>query len=109
MSGDAKGAVLASSVIQWVVAIEMRMRSRSLEAFQSGSIHKKDIQPAIIVVIEERHTAAGRFKKILVRFLAPVDRPCFEPCFFSSISEEKHQVIRLHKNRNPARNHECNQ
>ena len=45
-----------------------------LKALQSSSVDQKDVRPSVIVVIEERRTAAGGFDDIFFRFLSAVLR-----------------------------------
>src|SRR5439155_11683383 len=72
-------ASLQSNVGECAVSIILeKMRRRLLapgETFQVRSIHKKNIQPAIVIVIVKSHAAASGLKQIFVLVLAAVD--CF--------------------------------
>src|SRR5437667_9654309 len=72
-------ASLQSNVGECAVSIILeKMRRRLLapgETFQVRSIHKKNIQPAIVIVIVKSHAAARGLKQSFVLVLAAVD--CF--------------------------------
>ena len=56
------------------VAIEMiGRRRRGRESFERRSIDEKQIQPAVVVVIDRRDTGAGGFEQVLVRVRAAID------------------------------------
>ena len=58
------------------------------DSFQAGTVHHEDVQPSVVVVIEESDTATGFFENVLFP-LDPakhVDRAC-EPRFFGNVCE----------------------
>ena len=57
------------------------------ESRQRRSIHKKDIGPAIIIVIEDRDTRACAFKDVRAGIFATENVGCSQPCLLSHISE----------------------
>src|SRR5215510_6423280 len=57
-----------------VIAIEViGGRFARCKSFQSGSNDEKDIQPSVVVIIEESRAAAGVFKLVFILALAAVN------------------------------------
>ena len=60
------------------------------DSFEAGPVHHEDVQPSIVVVIEESNTATGFFENVLFA-LDPakyIDRAS-EPRFFHDVFEEE--------------------
>jgi len=55
------------------------------KAFQPPTVDDKDIQPIVLVIVEERHAAASGFEQIFVLVLAAVDRLRGQPGGFGDI------------------------
>src|SRR5690348_6687878 len=70
-------ARLGSNVGEGAVSIVLeKMRHWLLafgKTFQARSVHQKNVEPAIVVIIVESDTAAGGLKKIFVLMLTAVD------------------------------------
>src|SRR5208282_6898916 len=63
-----------------IVFEQTAMRLLTLgESFQPPSIHKKNVQPAIVVVIVERQPATRRLQQILILAYVAVNRFDVEP------------------------------
>src|SRR6266700_6438556 len=57
------------------------------ESRQRRSIHEKDIEPAIIIVIEDRDTRACALEDIGAGIIAAKNVCCSQSCLLSHISE----------------------
>src|SRR5262249_4135680 len=56
-----------------IQAADRRLARRPLR-FQASAVYQKDVQPAVVVVIEEGASAAGGFQQVFVLALAAEDR-----------------------------------
>src|SRR5580692_4280755 len=79
-----------------IIAKQMRSRfSACRKAFESRSVHQKDVEPAIVVVIVEGNAAAGGFEQILVFVLAAEDGFRVQAGFAGDIEKADAQIVIL--------------
>src|SRR5580704_17243245 len=81
-----------------VAIIAKQMRSRFApwrKAFQSRSVHQKNVEPAVVVVIVEGNAAAGGFQQILVLVLAAEDGFRVQARFAGDIEKADAQIVIL--------------
>lgn len=57
------------------------------KTFQPPSIHEKNVEPVVVVVIVESGAAARRFQKIFVFVFAAIDGLCVEAGFAGDVEE----------------------
>src|SRR6266446_10177687 len=57
------------------------------ESRQRRSIHEKDIGPAVVIVIEDRHTRAGALEDVCARIFPAENIGCSQPCLLSHIAK----------------------
>src|SRR5206468_8582024 len=70
------------------------------ESFQDGSIDQKNVQKAIVVIVEERHAAAGSFQQVLVGLLSPEHRNGVQSCLAGDIGKRELERLFLPYERN---------
>ena len=81
-----------------VAIIAKQMRSRFAaggKALEPRSVHQKDIEPSVIVVIVEGNAAARGFEQILVLVLAAKNRFRVQPGFAPDVDEAYAQIAAL--------------
>src|ERR1700733_6347342 len=57
------------------------------KAFESRSIHKKNVGPSVVVVVEDRDTGAGGFNYVFLRGDSAKDVAERQPSFFCEINK----------------------
>jgi hypothetical protein len=57
------------------------------KSFEACTVHQKDIQPAIVVVVVECDTATRGLEKILIPMLAAIDCLCVQASFASDVQK----------------------
>ena len=57
------------------------------ETFEPPAVDKKNVEPAIVVVVIECDAAAGGFEEIFVFVLAAIDGFCVETGFFGDVEK----------------------
>src|SRR5229473_2372588 len=88
------GDVRESSVA--IVFEEMRSGFLSgRETFEAPAVDKKNVQPAVVVVIVESDAAAGGFEKILVLVLAAVNGFGVQAGFARDVKEGNAKIVRV--------------
>ncbi len=65
------------------------------EAIQAPAIHQEDIEPAVVVVVEERRPAAGGFEQVLVFLLVAEQGLCIQASFTGYVNELHAQTLLL--------------
>ena len=71
-----------------IIFEKVRRRLRPFrKSLQPPPIHQKNIQPPIIVVVVERHSAAGRLQQIFILVLSAKNRLGVQPRFFRHIDK----------------------
>src|ERR1035438_2136958 len=71
-----------------IILKETTMRFMALgESFKAPAIYKKNVQPAVIVVVVERQAATGRFEQVFIFVHAAIDRFHIEARTFYDIDE----------------------
>src|ERR1700689_3287917 len=77
-----------------IVAKQMRSRFRARgKALESRSVHQKNVEPAIVVVIVEGNAAAGSFQEIFVLVLAAEDGFRVEAGLSGDVEKPDAQIV----------------
>src|ERR1700678_533797 len=83
-------ACLGSDVAESAVPIIVKQLVGGMilvrRSIQSSSVHQKDVQPSIIVVVDERHPRAGGLKNVLLAVVSAAHLDKVQTCFARHVS-----------------------
>ena len=81
--------------------LSKQMRSRLTaggEAFETRTVHEKNVEPAIVVVVVERNSATGCFEQIFVLVFAAEDRLGIQAGFAPHVEEGDSEIVARRRN-----------
>src|SRR6516165_8054623 len=75
------------------IVLEQTVRGRLIrrKSLETRSVHQENIEPAIVVVVVERHTTPGRLQQIFVLVLPAENSRRFQSRFLRDIHETNAQ------------------